>query len=54
MQKEITVAEFARELVARIDGTKGIDCCKDEIKKLALMAKDQMGDKKIVVNWKEA
>ena len=54
MQKEITVAEFAAELIARIDGSKGIDCCKEELKKLAALAKERMPDEKITVNWKDA
>ena len=53
MKKEITVAEFVRELVQRIDGDKGIDCCKEEIKNLARLAERRMADEKIVVNWKE-
>jgi hypothetical protein len=54
MQKEITVAEFAKELIARIDTAQGIDCCKEEIKKLAEMAKTRMGKDKITVTWKDS
>jgi len=54
MKKEITIREFATELIARIDQAKGIDCCKEEIKTLAQMAGERMPDDKIVVTWKEA
>ena len=53
MQKEITIKEFAVELVARIDGDKGIDCCKEEIKRFAQMAASKMPEEKILVTWKE-
>ena len=53
MKKEITIREFAVELVDRIDKAKGIECCKEEIKTLAEMAKQHMADQKIVVDWKE-
>ena len=54
MTKEITIREFATELIGRIDRAKGIDCCKEEIKALAELARVKMGDEKIVVTWKEA
>lgn len=53
MKKTVTLKEFADELILRIDSQKGIDCCKDEIKKLAAIAKQFIGDKQIEVNWKE-
>ena len=53
MQKEITIREFADELKARIDKNKGIDCCKDEINRLAELARRKMPDEKILVTWKE-
>jgi len=53
MKKTITIKEFCDELMARINKNKGIDCCKDEIKKLAEIAKESIGDKKIEVNWKD-
>jgi hypothetical protein len=53
MQKKITIREFSDELTARIDGSKGIDCCKDEIKRLAKLAAEKMPDEKILVTWKE-
>lgn len=52
MTKEITVREFAAELVARIDAAKGIDCCKEEIKALARLAAQQIPDEKLTVTWK--
>jgi len=53
MKKIITVKEFAKELELRIDKNKGIDCCKEEIKKLADLAAKYIGDKEIEVNWKD-
>lgn len=53
MKKEITIKEFAAELIERIDTEKGIDCCKEEIKKFAEMAAAKMPAEKITVNWKE-
>jgi hypothetical protein len=53
MKKIITIKEFADELAIRIDKNKGIDCCKEEIKNLAEIAKKFIGDKQIEVNWKD-
>jgi hypothetical protein len=53
MKKEITIKEFADELKGRIDNAKTIDCCKEEIKMLAEMAKKFMGGEKITVEWKD-
>lgn len=52
MMKEITVREFVKELYDRIDKSKGIDCCKDEIKKLAKLAEDKIPDATLTVDWK--
>ena len=52
MEKEITIAEFAKELTRRIDDAKTIDCCKDEIKRLAKLAAEKMPNEKIKVEWK--
>lgn len=53
MKKEISIREFADELVSRIDDAKTIDCCKEEIRLLAEMAKRRMGDDRITVEWKD-
>lgn len=53
MQKEITVKEFTAELVKRIDSDKGIDCCKEEIKRFAELAEQKMPEEKILVTWQE-
>jgi hypothetical protein len=53
MKKEITIKDFSEELVKRIDERKTIDCCVEEIKNLAQMAKKHMGDEMIEVNWKD-
>jgi hypothetical protein len=53
MQKEISIKEFGKELKARIDAAKTIDCCKEEIKRLADIAAEAIGDRKILVTWKD-
>lgn len=53
MQKDVTMSQFADDLIQRIDKHKTIDCCKEEIKKLAQMAKEHMKDKTISVDWKD-
>lgn len=53
MKKEITVREFAREIIDRIDKAKGIDCCKEEIKSLARLAAKEIPDSKLIVEWKD-
>ena len=53
MEKEISIKEFADELISRIDKAKDIDCCKLEIKRLAEMAKSEMPEKRIKVIWVE-
>ena len=53
MKKILKIKDFAEELIKRIDEEKGIDCCKEEIKNLALLASRNMGDKDIEVNWKD-
>ena len=53
MKKEITIKEFCKELRERIDQKKTIDCCCEELQTLADMAEEHMGDKMIMVNWKE-
>lgn len=54
MRKKITVKELAKELVSRINTSKDIDCCAEEIKKLARLAAAKIPDEKLVVTWKEA
>ena len=53
MKKKITVKVFVDELISRIEKDKSVDCCRDEIKKFALLAKEKMGDETIEVNWKD-
>jgi hypothetical protein len=53
VKKTISIKEFSDELVARIDKAKDIDCCKEEIRKLAVIVKREIPDIKIEVNWKD-
>jgi hypothetical protein len=53
MKKILKIKDFTDELIKRIDEAKGIDCCKTEIKNLALIAKKHIGDNEIEVDWKD-
>ncbi|MDH5720308.1 MAG: hypothetical protein OEZ13_06750 [Spirochaetia bacterium] len=54
MKKTITIKEFSEELKVRIEKDQTIDCCKDEILKLAEVAADKIGSQEIEVTWQEA
>ena len=53
MKKIISINEFSDELMARIDKSKDIECCKEEIRKLAAIAKKEIPGVKIEVTWKD-
>jgi len=53
MKKTITIKEFSDELIARIDKSKDIDCCREEIKNLAAIAKKEIPEIKIKVICKD-
>jgi hypothetical protein len=53
MKKVIKINQFADELIRRIENAKDIDCCKFEIKNLANIAKEKLGDHDIEVDWTE-
>lgn len=53
MKKTLTISEFSDELIERIEKTKDIQCCSEEIKKLAAIAKESIGSQTIEVNWKD-
>ena len=52
MKKEILVCEFVEELLARIDESKDINCCKEELRTFCNLAVAKMGEEKITVEWK--
>jgi hypothetical protein len=52
-KREITLSEFADELVRRLQEGKTIDCCKDELLRLAVIVKKKIGQEKILVSWKD-
>ncbi|MDA3958069.1 hypothetical protein [Oceanispirochaeta sp.] len=52
-EKQITVKEFSDELVKRLNKGKTVDCCKKELLNLAALAREKMGDEKIMVDWKD-
>ena len=53
MEKEITLSEFAEELTVRLQKGKTVDCCKEELLRLAVILKEKLPEQKILVNWKE-
>jgi hypothetical protein len=53
MEKEITLSEFADELTKRLQDGKTVDCCKEELLRLAEILKEKLPEEMILVNWKE-
>lgn len=53
MEKEITISEFAQELKERLSRGKTVDCCKEELLRLADIITEKIGSETIVVNWKD-
>jgi hypothetical protein len=53
MKKKIKISEFAKELIQRVETSKEIECCKEEIVNLAKIAGEKIGDQLIEVNWKK-
>ena len=52
-KRQITVAEFADELLDRLDKHKTVDCCREELMNLADLIKQKIPEEKITVNWQE-
>lgn len=53
MEKEITLTQFAKELKQRLNEGKTVDCCKEELLRLADIISKKIGDEKILVTWKD-
>ena len=53
VEKEITLAQFADELVQRLNAGKTVDCCKPELIRLADIVRRKIGREKILVSWKD-
>jgi len=53
MEKEITITQFAKELKQRLQEGRTVDCCKEELLRLADMITEKMGTEKIRVTWKD-
>lgn len=53
MKKNITVSQLADEIMERLENSKTIDCCKDEIMNLANLASEKIGQEMIEVSWKD-
>ena len=51
-KRQITIAEFADELIDRIEKHQTVDCCKEELMNLADLIKQKIPQEKITVNWK--
>jgi hypothetical protein len=54
MKKEITMVEFADELTARLEKGKTVDCCREELLRLADILKAKIPDERILVNWRDS
>ncbi len=52
MEKVITMAEFADELTQRLNQGKSVDCCKEELVRLAQFLKVKVPRETIRVTWK--
>lgn len=52
MKKEILICEFVEELLARMDESKDINCCKKELRAFCNQVVAKMGEDKIEVEWK--
>lgn len=53
MKKKITVSQLADEIKERLENSRTIDCCKEELIKLADLASNKIGDEMIEVSWKD-
>ncbi len=53
MEREITITQFAKELKQRLQEGRTVDCCKEELLRLADMITEKMGSEKIRVTWKD-
>jgi hypothetical protein len=53
MKKKITVSQLAEEIKERLEKSKSIDCCKDELINLANLASNKIGHEMIEVTWKD-
>ncbi len=52
-KRQITIAEFADELLERLEKNKTVDCCREELMNLADLIKMKIPNEKITVNWQE-
>lgn len=53
MKRQVPISDFVEELIQRIDSAKTIDCCKEEIKLFAELARTKMPDETIEIDWKD-
>jgi len=53
MKKEITINEFVKELLERIEKAEDINCCKSEIQIFADYVKQKIGGDTIEIEWKD-
>ena len=52
-KKEITLSQFADELKLRLNAGKTVDCCKEELLRLADVVKAKLPQEKILVTWQD-
>lgn len=53
MKKEVSIKDFVKELLQRIEDAKDINCCKEEIKTFCEFVVHKLGEEKISINWKD-
>ncbi len=53
MLKEVTIRDFCKELLERIENAKDINCCQEELRTFAEYVVEKLGDDKIEINWKD-
>lgn len=52
-KRQITISEFADELLNRLENNKTVDCCREELINLSDLIKEKIPNEKITVNWEE-
>jgi len=52
MKQQVPIKDFVEELLERIERAQTIDCCREEIKLFAKLAKEKIPDETIEIDWK--
>ncbi len=54
MKQQVKIKDFADALLKRIKNDETIDCCKEEIEKLAKLIKDKLPEETLEMEWHES